>query len=313
MLRFFKKALSSGARVGVMQDGARVELAVVQAQDAGRMSLVAENLPCDGDSWPQIDNKVAQNARASVVLGADAYSLQLIEAPNVPDNEMQEAVRWRIQHLIEFPVEEAAIETFEMPAAANQGSKTMIYAVIAHRDEISRQLERSNSADLSMDVIEIPELCIRNIAVCLPQDANGVAFLHFTDDCGYLTITRRGVLYMIRRIESRRRDLADDSDDALSPQELAAGVSLEVQRSLDYYESHYDSQPITNLVLGPGNGLEPLAATLADNLGITVSRLRLDDIFDLELTIDVDVRSDCLLAIGAALRSATATNTVATL
>ncbi len=212
MLRFFKKALSSGARVGVMQDGARVELAVVQGKETGRMSLVAENLEFEGDSWPSIENSATKNAHVSAVLGADAYSLQLIEAPNVSESEMREAVRWRIQHLIEFPVEEAAIETFEMPAAVNRGMKPMIYAVIAHRDEIARQIERTRTADLHMDVIEIPELCIRNIAVCLPQDANGVAFLHFTDDCGYLTITRKGVLYMIRRIESRRtiprRDLA---------------------------------------------------------------------------------------------------------
>jgi MSHA biogenesis protein MshI len=236
------------------------------------------------------------------VLPANAYSLQLVEAPNVPDAEMQEAVRWRIQHLIEFPVEEAVIETFEMPAPANPGAKPMIYAVVAHRKVIAREVDRIRAANLHMDAIDIPELCMRNVAVCLPQDASGVAFLHFTDDCGYLSITRGGILYMIRRIETARGALID-GDDGLMLQEHFAGVALEVQRSLDYFESHYDCRPVNELVLGPGVGLDSLVSTLADNLGITVSRLQLDDLFAMQGEVPEDVQSDCLLAIGAALRT----------
>jgi|GEM_PF-1395584 len=303
MLRLFKKALSSNARVGVMRDGGRVELAVVRRNADGSMQLAAQNIDFDGNSWADIDHDAPQDASVSAVLGSDAYSLQLIEAPNVPDAEKADAVRWRIQNLIEFPIDEAVIEIFEMPAPANPGNSPMIYAVVAHRDELATQIEQIQSAHLRMDVIDIPELCARNVAVQLPQDAAGVAFLHFTDDCGYLTITRKGVLYMVRRIETRRGELTDVPADELSLQDRAAGVALEVQRSLDYYESHYDCQPITSLVLGPGSNLDSLAATLTESLGIAVSRLNLDELFSFESDIDTDVQSDCLLAIGAALRS----------
>jgi len=286
-----------------------MELAVVRRLGDGKPSLAADNVPNEGGNadWARDDTSGVRpdelrKAHISTVLPTDAYSLQLVEAPNVPDAEMQEAVRWRIQHLIEFPVDEAVIDTFEMPEPANPGARPMIYAVVARRQKIVNEVERIRHAELHMDAIDIPELCMRNVAVCLPQDANGVAFLHFTDDCGYLTITRNGILYMIRRIETALRELTD-AEDSFLQQERSASVSLEAQRSLDYFESHYDCRPVTELVLGPGPNLDSLVSTLAENLGISVTRLQLEDLFTLQADIPEDVQSDCLLSIGAALRT----------
>lgn len=292
-----------------MKDGPRIELAVVRRHNDGTLSIDADNVESNRedidwarDSHAGIDHEDLHNARVSTVLPADSYSMQLVEAPDVPAAEMRDAVRWRIQNLIEFPISEAAVETFEMPPQRHAGGRSMLHVVVAHRDEILKQVEHIRKAHLNLDVIDIPELCVRNIAVRLPQDADGVAFLHFTDDCGYLTITRQGILYMIRRIETRRGDLADAPDDVFSILERSAGVALEVQRSLDFYESHYDCPPVGELVLGPGPNLDTHASTLADNLGISVSRLNLDDLFTVGTEIRPDVQNDCLLAIGAALR-----------
>lgn len=310
MLRPFKKGLSKNVRAGVMKDGSRIELAVVRRLNDGTLSVDADNVESDRadidwarDSHSGINHDDLRKANVTSVLDADAYSLQLVEAPEVPAAEMRQAVRWRIQNLIEFPVEEAVIETFEMPAQRHSGGHSMIHAVVVHRDEIHKQIDQIKSAKLNLDVIDIPELCVRNIAVQLPQDKDGVAFLHFTDDCGYLTVTRKAVLYMIRRIETRRGELADAPDDVFSLLERSASVALEVQRSLDFYESHYDCPPVNELVLGPGPNLDTHASTLAENLGIRVSRLNLDDLFTVGTAIRPDVQSDCLLAIGAALRN----------
>ena len=293
-----------------MKDGPRIELAVVRRHGDGTLSIDADNVESDRedvdwarDSHAGIDHEDLHNARVSTVLPADSYSMQLVETPDVPPAELRDAVRWRIQNLVEFPISEAAVEIFEMPAQRHSSGRSMLHAVVAHRDEIVKQVERIRRAKLNLEVIDIPELCVRNIAVRLPQDADGVAFLHFTDDCGYLTITRQGILYMIRRIETRRGELADAPDDVFSLLERSAGVALEVQRSLDFYESHYDCPPVNELVLGPGPNLDTHASTLAENLGISVSRLNLDDLFTVGTEIRPDVQSDCLLAIGAALRS----------
>ncbi len=284
MLRLLEKARSrADARAGVAPQGAAFGHAVLTRQDdnSQRLSFGCGNLPED-----------LKAASSTTVLPTRAYTLQLVEAPNVPAEEMGEAVRWQIQHLIEFPVEEAIIETFELPPPVNPGSKPMIYAVVARRSEIQSHIDSLEAADVRINVIDIPELCLRNIAVRLPQDEYGVAFLHFSEDFGYLTITRGGILYMIRRIELQQEDLTDQLQE----------IALQVQRSLDHYESQFGCPPVGELVLGPGDGLDMLGQSLSENLGITVSELDLSSLFAVDSPLSTQEQHDCLTAIGAALR-----------
>jgi len=167
----------------------------------------------------------------------------------------------------------------------------------------SPRVELLDNAGLSLDVIDIPELCIRNVAALLPQDAHGVAFLHIAEDHGILTITQQGVLYVIRHIEIGRRSF-DEAEQLYGGQsELLSGISLEVQRSLDYYESHYDRKPITDLVLGPGPEFASLPSFLREQLGLNVHLLDLGELFEMSTPVPADQQASCLLAVGAAMRA----------
>lgn len=308
MLRLFKRALTQNARAGLFVDESRIGLAHIQRADDGSLSLASCAFRIDEDEqWSdraasRIGGTALRRAAVSAVLRPDAYQMQLVETPNVPAEEMSAAVRWRIKDFIDYPAAEAVIEVFEMPLHANPGTKPTAYAVVSHRSEILHQIEFVANAGLQMDVIDIPELCMRNIAALLPQDQDGVAFLHLTENCGYLTITRQRVLHLIRRIETGRRALAEVADDEFTLQERVAGISLEVQRSLDYYESHFDCQPIRELVVGPGAGLDMLPAALTQTLGLNVSRVEIGKLCNMENDISPEEEGNCLLAVGAALR-----------
>lgn len=308
MLRLFKRGLARNTRAGIALDGSRAGLARVRRLNDGSLSLAAsireaEAGPGEWTDWAasQADRMKLNQTSVSTVLEAGAYQLQLVEMPNVPAGELLAAVRWRLKDLIDYPVEEAVVELFEMPRHANPGSAAIAYAVVARRAEIMQQIDIMKRVDLRMDVIDIPELCVRNIAVLLPQDEDGVAFLHFTEDFGYLTITRKGILHMTRRLEVGRGALAPETDE-FTLTERIAGIALEVQRSLDYYESHYDCRPVRDVVLGPGSYIDILPAALTEHLGLTVSRVSLDDLFSLEEELSVEQQGGSLLAVGAALR-----------
>ena len=309
MLRQFKGAFAKNTRAGIALDGARAGLARVQRLDGERPKLVARVLeaPESGADWADraascADDMNLDRTPVSAVLGANAYQLQLLEMPNVPADELLAAVRWRLKDLIDFPVEEAVIEVLEMPPHANPGAPHTAYAVVTRRSEVLQQIELMKQAELRMDVIDIPELCLRNIAVLLPQDADGVAFLHFTEDCGYLTITRKGVLHLTRRLDTGRRALEGAASDDFAMQDLVGGIALDIQRSLDYYESHYDCRPVRQIVLGPGAGLDALPAALTDHLGLSVERIDFEDLFSLEDEVSSEDQGGCLIAVGAALR-----------
>ena len=68
------------------------------------------------------------------------------------------------------------------------------------------------------------------------------------DEFAQLVLTRRGMLYVTRRFEFRQRGELN-GDEERKPHELPLDpqmLSLELQRSLDYYESHFDETAIAD-------------------------------------------------------------------
>lgn len=310
MLRRFLNTQPSRARTGLSLDDSGLALACVERTSEGRTRLerCAFQSGTGNADWRQ--SAVADIARlgldespVSSVMPAGNYQLLLVETPDVPAEEVSAAVRWRVKDLLDFNLDEAVIEVFDMPEQSNRGQKPMVHVVATRRTSVQQQVELADAAGLPLDVIDIPELCIRNVAALLPQDAEGVAFLHLAEDDGILTVTQQGILYVIRRIEIGRRSFRDVEDLYGGHTELLSGISLEVQRSLDYYESHYDRKPITDLVLGPGPELGSLPGFLREELGLNVHVLDLGELFEMATPIPADEQASCLLAVGAAMRA----------
>jgi len=335
-----KKSVANDSRSGLSIDDSRVAFARVQRVDGGVLRLAALTVDQDANNeeWThQIAARMRSidpaPSRVTSVLPHGSYQLLLVEVPNVPAHEIKSAARWQIKDLLDFPVDDTVVELFKMPEQSTSDAKPMAYAVATRRSSIQEHTELLHGAGFSLDVIDIPELCTRNIATLLPQDADGVAFFHFTETHGILTVTRQGVLYLIRRIDIGRRAMKSastvditstdlESSAVLEIQrspgdydgysgltadstrtELVSAIVLEIQRSLDYYESHFDGGPPTELVLSPDSDIGGLAKSLNKQLGLTVSNLDLNKLFEIQSALSLVEQGACLLAVGAALRS----------
>jgi MSHA biogenesis protein MshI len=232
------------------------------------------------------------------VMAAGSYQMLLVEAPDVPEAELRAAIRWRIKELLDFHVDDAVIDVFTMPEQSRGGATRMMYAVAARADAVSEQAELAQGAGLSLDAIDIPELCMRNLTAQLAEDEYGVACLYVGERHGFLTLTRQGVIYLTRHVDVGVITLAD-ADGLRS--ELIAGLALEIRRSLDYFESHYDQKPISSLYVA---GLEPGDRNdLSIDLSVMVKPLDLRDLVACDEDIAPDVAWRVLPAVGAALRA----------
>ena len=124
---------------------------------------------------------------------------------------------------------------------------------------------------------------------------------------GLITISRQGKLYLSRHVDTLQdADAALQALDALeaSTQGWLDRIVIELQRSMDYYESHFSQPAITHLVIAPME--HPVAGIeeyLAGKLRIPVRTLDLNDLIDVSEPLSREVQHHCLLAIGAALRS----------
>ena len=296
-------------RVGVLPGENQTAVAVVRARKDAKPFLKhcsAHAVAESGAEGPLVSiTRERSMARVPVsgVVRTEDYQLVQVEAPEVLPAEMRAAVRWRLKDAIDFDIDDAVFDVFEMPEPPRRTQSRMMFAVAARNHAVQRVSGLIAPYARGFDVIDIPELCQRNLSALLPQDKKGVAMLTLSDKFAQLVLTREGVLYLTRRIElTRSFDLSRSSESA--PDTDVSALALELQRSLDYYESHYDHTSITHLVLAPGDErAEALAVGLRKEMSLQIELFKVADLFELDGGLSIDTDWNCLMALGAALRS----------
>ncbi len=168
-----------------------------------------------------------------LVLAPAFYTLSLIERPDVSGSELKDAVRWKIQEYIDFPADEAVIDVFPLPLAASRGRAPMVFVVAAQRSKLKSLVDAVAGAGLNPICIDITELSLRTLAEDLfPEPDAAIGVLRITANTGMINITRGDELFLSRRITGIPGAFDEASWDTFKDMML-----LQVQRSIDYYES----------------------------------------------------------------------------
>ena len=303
----FKKKQQSGWRVGITPGERETALAIVRRQPNANPFLKHCGIHPSAEVKPEhilsalIQGSLAQ-APVSGVIGNDDYQLVQVEAPDVPAGELRSAIRWKMRDVVTFPVDDATIDIFDVPSSPRRTQLNMKFAIAARNDAVNKIIGLLEHRARGFDAIDIPELCLRNLSMLLPQDEKGVALIALGEDFAQLIITRKGVLYVTRRIELMKRDDID-LDESLSDIDAGA-LALEIQRSVDYYESHFDQVAIQDLVIAPSEPrTRQLVRSLKNETNLNIEIFEVERYFEVAQDIEIDTRWPGLIALGAALRN----------
>ena len=304
LLPFLKKKMLPGLTgIGLRSDG----LCVVRIERAtGRLPVLTlvDFRPWGDQGQEKVLARAAAdyglgNSRCTTVLDGNEYSLLLTEAPDVPPDELRAAIRWRIKDLIDFHINDATLDVFDLPGEKAAGRARSMYAVAARSTAIQKRADMMSAAGINLDVIDIPEMAQRNLASLLPEDAKGIVLLSFTASGGLITISRQGDIYLSRNIDIGLDALTQLSATA----DMFDRVALEIQRSLDYYDSHFRQSPISTIALAPLPREVPgLEDYLKTNLNASVITMDLSKLMECEVDFKPELQSACLTVLGAALR-----------
>jgi Tfp pilus assembly PilM family ATPase len=268
---------------------------------------------------------------AVLVLDDDDYDLLLVEAPDVPDEELSAAIEFRVGDLLAQPVEETAIQAMRLPSDAYRGRMSMAYVIACPNERINARVKWAEKLNLAVEIITVPELSLLNVLAASSMD-QGIALLELGPSHGCIRLYQDGALYLTRQVEMGIDILGINNDERVSEgsnhsdvnleemkldnvsselsfiegdvdfselqleatedelvidQEAYVGFSpkakvnevqvanlvLEVQRSLDYYESQLGMCQITQLwIMGGNKDLTPLVDAMQPALSAHIEQ-----------------------------------------
>lgn len=252
-----------------------------EVQLSGQLKLTEEALSTDFKaSMAELNVK---GSEAYWVLASEHYRILTIDKPSVPDNELVDAIRWQVKDLIDVPMEDAVITHFDYPDSLP--GKTQVYVVVARKDAIQTIIELTEQADMELVAIDIAELAMGNLMHPWLQEGQSMALI---------AENLKGIVVncFIGNEFSFTRELPgvflprDKSDDELSldlevdSQQSNEQLLLEIQRTLDYYESQISKRAVTRVVIpNIGSQLDSLQSSLQTDLGLQVELLSLDTLY----------------------------------
>jgi MSHA biogenesis protein MshI len=199
------------------------------------------------EGWQQALRKLlsatTRGRDVHLILSADFYQLVQLDKPVLSEQEMLQALPWQVKDLVSISAEDIVADYIDLPVNATQQAK--INVVVASLQWL--KLLVAEVGDLGLNIVSIqPEEWLATRLVATSGHAT-MLVVHQPEQEVLIQIVRDGVLYFSRR--TRGFNQLHLSTEA----ELRGGtldrLQLELQRSMDYFESQLKQPPVRDIRL----------------------------------------------------------------
>jgi MSHA biogenesis protein MshI len=208
-----------------------------------------------------------------VCMDAMRYELQLVEAPPVEEDELSAALSFRINEIVSERAAEKVLQAFPLPGDAYRGRMHMAFAAITDRAYLQEIVDFCREYELDLQQITINEMCTLNLLASVDR-ADSVAVLRLEANAGVIYLYRNGALYFTRQISLGTEDLGlstlnvEEGGLMLEPNSRIDVLALELQRSMDYFESQLGLGAVEQLWV-----MQPDFVEITDALGEIEDRI----------------------------------------
>lgn len=231
-----------------------------------------------------------QNVKCTWILHPDYYQLFILDRPQIPDSEMEAALRWQVKDLISYPAEDAVVNYFTLPSS--HAAKEKIFAAAARKSQLQAVSDVIREVGFNLESIDIVELALRNLINTENDDACYLGLLVVGAENAEFIITHQKNLLLSLRIT-----LGDNE------QEIFSQMAKNILQAYTYCQNQQQTELPKELrvLCGIENGMAELQALL---VGVQVEPYRLEKKCDMEVLLQSGEQwlSEDLIAIGGALR-----------
>ncbi|MEI6893753.1 MAG: hypothetical protein V5789_03785 [Colwellia sp.] len=275
---FAKK--SSCQRIGIAFQQQGISLCSIPAQksDSDPAKKTAAKVIFQHEKVKQTDfvkmiqkfHKKGLEGDATLVLSEAQSQVVQVDKPSVPDSEINAALKWQIKDLVSISPDNMLLDYFDIPTLA--GGKDKINVVCARLDELKDLVAVTEQGLVKVSAITTQVFAFANL---LPPKGEAVLLIcQQPSEEIVLVIVKQQQIFFYRRLRGFSQ-IASKTREELSSAIIDA-ISLEVQRSADYFERQLKQAPIKAIkVLLPIELENLFVELLADNTSIPVSLLEL--------------------------------------
>lgn len=210
-------------------------------------------------------NRQAFSGQCQLVLAHAHSQIVQVDKPKVPDTEMNAALKWQIKDLVSISPENMVLDYFDGPTLA--GGHEKINVVCVPKSDLIELVATFTDDDLNISSITTEEFAFASL---LPIQQDAVLFVcQQPNEEINLLIVKNGQLFFSRRLRGFAQ-IANKTEDELSMGVIDT-LSLEIQRSTDYFERQLKQAPIKAIeILLPLEQEAFLARKLAENTNVEV-------------------------------------------
>jgi MSHA biogenesis protein MshI len=257
----------------------------------------------------------AKNTPCAGLMRPGSYQLLLLETPQVPEEELRNAVRDHIQNMSEFHANDVILDTLPVPARQEPTEPVavdMMYVAVAPKTAVLDHVDELLNAGFSLNYLDVPEFALCHLTAHIAEDKEGMAFLWLSQDKAILMLSRQGRLYLARTVNTPHLSRLMRPDVVLNPETFSndtkinqtiSQIILEIQQALNYYRACYTNSPIKTLVVSPTPYQTPeIINYMQSVLKIKVRQFDLNEVFIYKPVLTETQECHCLPMIGAALR-----------
>jgi len=203
-----------------------------------------------------------------LVLASSQTQVVQIDKPNIPESELNDALKWQIKDLVSYSPDDMVLDYFDGPTLA--GGSEKVNVICASKKDLLTLIEPLNQNGIMLKTITTEEFAFASL-IPVQNDACLMVCQQPNEEI-ILLIVKQGKVFFSRRLRGFTQ-IASKSEEELSF-EIIDNLSLEIQRSTDYFERQLKQAPIRSIeVIVPMVNEAILARKLAENTNVVVNLL----------------------------------------
>lgn len=302
MLPAFLQKLFNGSAIqyhvgiAIYKDVVRV---VMLHSDENGLSLHKYfDVPCGSE---EVLPKVLESTIEKYDLDASAIAIVLpshrtqstqIELSELPDQDTQQALPWKLKDLINIPPQDMICDYIDMPLQPfGQTPKAQIIAT--SRSYLETILAPFHESDTKVSQIFTEQFAVAKLQTS--ADTAQLVFLQHAKSDAIILILKNQQICFARKVRG------SESLTSMSADMIRAGgtdnVAVEIQRSIDYYESQLKQPPIKNVFVAlDGENVQLIIDAFDLSLPVKSKQFSFDEIAE-----QFELGLDYIPAFGAAM------------